>query len=55
MKASPRNQRFSKMINDEKHRFRRRRFMTASTAIVTLFLAITSVSQTAVAERSKGR
>ena len=54
MKTSTRNQRFSKMINDESHRFTRRRFMAASTAIVTLFLAITAVGQTALAREIEG-
>jgi hypothetical protein len=42
------------MINDEKHRFTGRRFLAATAAIVTLFLAITAMSQTADAKGIEG-
>ena len=42
------------MTNFEKHRFTRRRFLAATAAIVTLFLAITAMSQTADAKGIEG-
>ena len=42
------------MTKIEKHRFTRRQFLAASAVIVTLFLAITAMSQTAVAKGIDG-